>query len=431
MAQVLVEQSPIFKAVLLECEQVLAKVPENPSWSIIEELSKNAESSNVYQAEYSQPLCTAIQLGLVVLWKSWGLTPNAVVGHSSGEIAAAYAAGFISLQDAIIVAYYRGYFTAKLAKSKPKGCMCAVGLDQGRAQALLESFEGRVQLAAINSPTSCTFSGDQNAIKEILRMCKQTDTFCRELRVDMGKIAHHFVLPKKTLTDILPAYHSKHMLPVATSYEKALKDVVESRLESSTNCDMFSSVSGRKLDLEECLPAYWIQNMVSTVQFTKALTECLNSNPDTFMVLEVGPHPALKGPVQESLQNMGKESINYYHSCMREKNDMETLLESAGSMIAHGISLRTSQINARMTMSDVYQSAYEFGNTLTNLPSYQWDHTNSFWTESNVSRKIRQRQFPRHQLLGSRYVEDLPSCPNWRCLLMLKEVPWLMELKVF
>lgn len=191
MGSILLHQSALFKAVLHECERLLASLPDKPAWSIIEELSKPSEESNICKSTYSQPLCTALQLGLVVLWKSWGLVPNAVLGHSSGEIAAAYAAGVLSLRDAIVIAYYRGLCLGNIAatsSSAPssKGSMCVVGLDRASAQTLLERSADRVQLAALNSPTSCTLSGDRDAIDKIIGICKKEGTFCRELRVDMG-----------------------------------------------------------------------------------------------------------------------------------------------------------------------------------------------------------------------------------------------------
>ena len=190
MGRTLIAHSPLFKAVLHECERILASLPDKPAWSIVEELSKTTEVSNVHQSTYSQPLCTALQLGLVVLWKSWGLVPSSVLGHSSGEIAAAYAAGILSLRDAIVIAYYRGLCLGSIAStssnSGSKGGMCAVGLGVESAQALLEEFGNRLQLAAVNSPTSCTLSGDREAVEEVIHICKKSGTFCRALRVDIG-----------------------------------------------------------------------------------------------------------------------------------------------------------------------------------------------------------------------------------------------------
>ncbi|KAI9718693.1 MAG: Type I Iterative PKS [Candelaria pacifica] len=413
MGKTLIDQSSIFKGVMLTCEQLLRALPDKPTWSIIDELAKDGESTNVYQSAYSQPLCTALQLGLVVLWRSWGLVPVAVVGHSSGEIAASYATGMISLRDAIVTAYYRGLHlsnaTSTSSSKRPRGGMCAVGLGEEDAVRILEGFRGRVQLAAVNGPTSCTLSGDKDAIELLVKDFTQAKIFCRELRVDM-------------------AYHSHHMLSAACRYERALQDAKVSFPTSPTTCDMFSSVTGRLMDLTKCLPLYWKQNMVSTVRFSAALTACIRDHPELSMVFEVGPHSALKAPTIETLRNLGRESVQYFNSCLRGKNDFESLLDSAGGMLAGGAPLNSGSINARGEIDDLH-CKYVSGNTLTDLPSYQWDHSNPFWAESKISRNIRYREFPRHQLLGSRYSEAIQFRPSWRNLLMLKEVPWLTKLK--
>lgn len=190
MGKSLLDGSSLFKATILQCDRVLGSLPDPPSWSIMDELCKDKHATNVYAAEYSQPLCTALQLGILAMFKSWGLQPDAVVGHSSGEIAAAYAAGLISLPDAVTSAYYRGLTSSKGADKAclmgPKGAMCAVGVGEDSASEMLQGLSDRIQLAAINSPTSCTISGDRDAIKELLDVCKERGTFCRELRVDVG-----------------------------------------------------------------------------------------------------------------------------------------------------------------------------------------------------------------------------------------------------
>ena len=186
MGMSLIRNSPLFLAVMRECDRHLSELPDRPCWSIIDELLKPQDVSNVHRAEYSQPLCTALQLGLVMLFGSWGLTPDAVIGHSSGEIAAAYAADNISLRDAIVTSYYRGLVLGTASHDLP-GAMCAVGLDHHEAETLIHDYAGRVQIAAVNSATSCTLSGDRDAIKEIVEVLVQKKTFCRELRVDQGK----------------------------------------------------------------------------------------------------------------------------------------------------------------------------------------------------------------------------------------------------
>lgn len=219
------------------------------------------------------------------------------------------------------------------------------------------------------------------------------------------------------------------MLPLAARYDSKLAQATVTPLLKNTRCIMYSSVYGRKIDASECVRSYWKQNMISTVNFQAALGECIRGHPNAAMIIEIGPHSALKGPVQESLHMLGKSGITYLPTCMRGQQDFETLLSSAGVMIGIGLPLQVSNINARGNVEGLHY-CYEPGKTLPDAPSYQWNHSQGFWAESRVSRNVRLRKFPRHQLLGSRYVDDIPNCPSWRNRLMLKELPWLQELKV-
>ncbi|MCJ1388250.1 hypothetical protein MMC18_001095 [Xylographa bjoerkii] len=408
MGKALIENSRMFSTIIEECENALAALHDRPSWSLREELLKSADCSNIYKAAYSQPLCTALQIGLVTLWKHWGLTPMAVVGHSSGEIAAAYTAGFISLRDAMVIAFYRGLYLRCLNGSY-NGAMCAVGLGKSDSQTLLEPFGDRVQLAAVNSPTSCTLSGDKDGIQQIVTMCEEEKIFCRVLRSEI-------------------AYHSHHMSHVAGPYERALSNAKVRPLSSGPECDMFSSVTGQQLRSKDCLPSYWKENMVSRVEFSAALRGYLGSSGEDSLFVEIGPHPALKGPAQETICSTGRDSVTYLHSCLRGKNGFETLLESAGALIARGLKLKTANINAREIVAG-RKVRHHSGTVLTDVPTYSWDHKTPFWAESRISRNVRFRKTLRHELLGSPYLEDIPSHPSWRNLLMLKEVPWLVKIR--
>lgn len=191
MGKQLLQSSLLFQSVIAECDRALQMLHDGPSWNIAEELVKPKGESQLTKASFSQPMCTALQIGLVEIWKSWGITPAAVVGHSSGEVAAAYASGFLSLRDAIVVAYYRGLYLGENAPIKqegPKGAMCAVGLGEAECAPLLKKYKGRVALAAVNSPSSSTLSGDADAIQNVVAECAENGTFCRALRVDMGKL---------------------------------------------------------------------------------------------------------------------------------------------------------------------------------------------------------------------------------------------------
>ncbi|MCJ1283507.1 hypothetical protein MMC26_002837 [Xylographa opegraphella] len=408
MGKALIESSRLFSRIIDECEDALTALHDGPSWSLKEELLKPADCSNIYKASYSQPLCTALQLGLVALWKHWGLTPKAVVGHSSGEIAAAHAAGLISLRDAMVIAFYRGLYLRCLNGSY-KGAMCAVGLGEKDSNTLLEGFGNRVQLAAVNSPTSCTLSGDDDAVQQIAMLCEKEKIFCRSLRSEI-------------------AYHSHHMTHVAQAYEKALRDADIAPQPSSTECDMFSSVTGQQVKAKDCSPMYWKENMISTVEFCSALRACVSSAGEDYIFVEIGPHPALRGPAQETVRSTGRANVNYFHSCLRGEGGFQTLLESAGALIASGLELNTANINAKESEHG-QKVNYHYGTVLTDVPIYSWDHKTPFWAESRISRNIRFRKTLRHELLGSLYSEDVPLRPSWRNHLMLKEVPWLVKIK--
>lgn len=158
---------------------------------IVDELLKPAESSRVNVAELSQPLCTAIQVALFNKLQAARVRPAAVVGHSSGEIAAAYATGAISFEAAIIAAYYRGFVTTQQVL---EGAMAAVGL--GRKDASKFLVDG-VVVACENSPSSVTISGDEEKVLEVITKVKSEspDTLARLLKVDMAYHSRTFATP--------------------------------------------------------------------------------------------------------------------------------------------------------------------------------------------------------------------------------------------
>lgn len=187
MGCMLIDQSPLFRSVLEECDNVLRSLPDGPQWSIIEELTRDQSESKINEAEYSQPLCTTLQIAIFLLLRSWGIRSDAVVGHSSGEICSAFAAGNITMRDAIITAYYRGLVLATKSPNEAQGAMCAVGLGEEHCLELLRGFDDRVQLAAINSPCSCTVSGDLTTIQTVIDLCAERGHFCRRLKVNRGE----------------------------------------------------------------------------------------------------------------------------------------------------------------------------------------------------------------------------------------------------
>jgi acyl transferase domain-containing protein len=193
MAKELMEDYPTFDRDIAALNDVLQSLPDAPSWDIKPELIKVGPMSFLRKAAYAQPLVTAVQIALVNLLRSWGISPAAVVGHSSGEMAAAYAAGAITAEEAIIIAYYRGQVTRKVTS---QGGMVAVGL--GREEVTPFLTKGAV-IACENSDSSVTLSGDEEALNSVCEAIKgdNPDVFVRKLQVEMAyhsrRFSHAFI----------------------------------------------------------------------------------------------------------------------------------------------------------------------------------------------------------------------------------------------
>jgi len=184
MGKELMEDYAVFRDVISEMEEVLAQLPQPCPWSIKDELLKPKETSQIYRAEFSQPLCTAVQVGLVEVLASAGIRPKAVVGHSSGEIAAAYASGAINAKQAIKIAYHRGQITKK--QTRPGG-MAAIGL--GRND-VAEYLVNGVVIACENSHNSTTISGDEKELDTVLAKIMEGKPGVLTRRLPVG-IAYH------------------------------------------------------------------------------------------------------------------------------------------------------------------------------------------------------------------------------------------------
>ena len=184
MGKELLEKYPTFAATIESLDAVLAALPEAPSWTIKDALLRPAAASKVNEAALAQPLCPAIQVGIVKLLHKWGIAPRAVVGHSSGEIAAAFAAGFLTEAQAIMV-----------SEISSDGCMVAVGMNADRGDQIIEELGLRDQIcvACVNSPESITMSGASHGIQSLIKHLEKTGTFARRLLTG-GRGYHSFLM---------------------------------------------------------------------------------------------------------------------------------------------------------------------------------------------------------------------------------------------
>ncbi|KAI0910920.1 ketoacyl-synt-domain-containing protein [Ustulina deusta] len=266
-------------------------------WDIIDELRRPEGETNIHSPLYSQSLCTALQIALADLLRSFGVRPHIVVGHSSGEIAAAYSIGILEHESAIKLAYCRGQAVDRLgATFERRGAMLAAGLSEDEASRHIASClrsnpQWEVAIACINSPSSVTLAGDEIAINALETRLKVDGVFVRKLRVSV-------------------AYRSPHMEKASSDYRRSIRVLRSSKFEGDRPPAMISSVTGRPVTAGQLLdPGYWVRNMVSPVLFKQAVINLLSApeserSCEFLDVLEIGPHSALQGPFQDIVTSL-------------------------------------------------------------------------------------------------------------------------------
>ncbi|OQD60396.1 hypothetical protein PENPOL_c024G00628 [Penicillium polonicum] len=411
----LLENVPMVSDCITRLDRSLQELPteHRPVWSLREELVKDKSSSRIGEAAFSQPLCTAVQIALVQLLRAANLKLTAVVGHSSGEIAAAYAAGYLNEGDAIRIAYYRGWsLQYATGQAGQKGAMMAAGTSFEDAKELCEmpSLENRICVAASNSSASVTISGDADAIEEVREIFEDEKKFARLLKVDK-------------------AYHSHHMLSCAAPYIAAVRKCgVAIQCPPSGSATWISSVYGDSIDNvnDNIADTYWINNMVKPVLFSQAVTYAVGALGPFDMALEIGPHPALKGPAMQTIQEVSGQTLPYTGTLNRGKNDSEAFSSTLGAL---WIALGESVVDfARFEMKTMQKQSIP--QLIKGLPSYSWDHDRVYWHESRSSTAIRTEREPFHPLLGVKCPDGTDNELRWRNYLHPREVPWLAHHQV-
>ncbi|KAF1830190.1 hypothetical protein BDW02DRAFT_633855 [Decorospora gaudefroyi] len=392
----LLKSNPTFRTSIRSLDKYLQDTLEEdaPSWSIEGELLKPGKKSRLSLAEFAQPLCTAVQVALVDTLRSVGIEADAVVGHSSGEIAAAYAAGALTAGEAIVAALYRGIVANK--QSRP-GAMAALGMSVAETERFLIPQTG---IACDNSPRSATISGDAHKIDEVLTAIRahRPDTLARKLQVDK-------------------AYHSYHMAEIGDIYNSFIEHKV---VEKGLSKLFFSSVESKLLDKSTLLGSrYWQKNLESPVLFNGAVAGLLRHFfGQELILLEIGPHSALAGPLTQIMSET-PNSARYIPTLVRNQNSAENFLSTVGKLFTFQIPI------------DV-KALFPHGSCLSDLPRYPFNHGESgHWFESRLSKEFRQRKHAHHDILGARVVESTDLEPAWRNLLHVDyNTTWIKEHKV-
>ncbi|KAL9012268.1 MAG: hypothetical protein Q9173_002960 [Seirophora scorigena] len=404
---------PIFNQAMIDADQQLQE------WG---ELARDSKTSRLGEPAFSQPICTALQIAIVKLLRSWNIVPAAVIGHSSGEIAAAFCSGAISDVHALRIAYLRGLsISRRECNGEKEEAMMAVGLSDANVQEYLkpsttEGGQSFISIGCINSPRNVTLSGTRPQLVALQQNLISDGVFARLLPVNC-------------------AYHSESMAMVGTDYLQLLRSCPSSPAASMTST-MISSISGGTVSTQELRSEdYWVRNLISPVRFADAIQKLFESNPRTkahtkessitppdFLV-EVGPSATLRTSIRENLAGIGRTNdIGYGSILVKGSPAVDTAMHLAGSLHSRGCPVDLLHINCLGLESQP--------RLLTDLPGYPFDHSQKYWIESRLSKNFRFRQHDEHELLGTAVIDWNPLDARWRKILKPSENEWMADHKV-
>lgn len=390
------------------------------TWSVANLLLRQDSVTDIDDPEYSQAMTTAVQMALYDLLQVLGIKAALVVGHSSGEIAAAYASGALSLSAACKVSYFRGKCASTLKSStKSPGAMMSVNLPEEKMRDVIKHFAGEKHgilcIACINSPYNVTISGNETAIDAIQVTLTSQKVHTRKLNTGV-------------------AYHSPCMDQIAQQYAKYIGDLSQGT-EGGKRPVMISSISGENVRslADVCTPKYWVENMLSPVQFSKAMSIVSSAlgkkrtrklgvpKVEAEDVVEIGPHSALRRPVVDCLEHYGvTQAKTRYHSTLsRHGPAIQAVLNLVGELYTRGYPVNIQKAN------EIGHDPLVDLQLLTDIPSYPFDHSRRYWHESAIGRHSRVRATGRHELLGVPVSDWNPLEPRWRKFFDLADMPWI------
>lgn len=381
---------------------------------------KEESASLLNNPEYSQPTCLALQIALTDLLESLHVYPTTVFGHSSGEIAAAYAMGAVSQESALRIAFSRGTVTKILQSRQGRDAegMMAIALSEQDAMSYLNRHfkpDARIWIGCINSPKNVTITGSDCHIDYLKKILDEEGVFARKLKVDVS-------------------YHCPNMQEVALIYEKLVQNL-EPRNLSYAAPTMVSTVTGQVISAKALRQSdHWVSNLVSPVQFLSAINQAFGKGsrkaPLGFgegsrkkpldFVLEIGPHSTLQGPLREIFQGINKEKLEYASMLVRGKSAADTMPAAMASLFCLGYPVDLNLVNSR-------GNSLTQGRLLTSLPSYPFDRSKKYWLEGRISKNARFSEFPHHDLLGMRDPDWNPLEAKWKSVISAAKRPWVED----
>ncbi|MCP3097313.1 SDR family NAD(P)-dependent oxidoreductase [Myxococcus sp. K15C18031901] len=387
MGRELMAREPVFRDALIQVDQSLRPLL---GWSVLDELSADEQRSRLGEIDINQPVLFAVEVALTALWRSWGVEPDAVMGHSMGEVVAAHVAGALSLEDACLIICHRSRLMRTLGGRG--ATMALVDLSAQEAEEAIRPWRDRLWVGGLNGPRSQVLSGTPEALQEAVAALGQRGVFTRWVKMDV---------------------------PSHTPLVEAICRELEGRIGGITpragQVPLCSTVTGQLIDGAKLDAAHWGSNLRLPVRFEAASRTLLASEHRVFV--EVSPHPVLLPALEQTVRATDTEGL-YLASLRRGEDERQTMLASLGALYATG---------HRVAWSRLYPSQGQ----LVPLPAYPWQRER-FWMEP-VSRASRAgRASTAHPLLGERI--DLSAHGEgsrlWQVQLGPKHLPLLADHRV-
>ena len=373
MGKELLEKEAIFRNTVMQCDEIWQRYA---NWSLLTLFSESS-GEPMSDPQHAQPANFVLQVALTELLASYGVSPQAVIGHSVGELAAAYVTGTLSLEEALRLTWYRSQLQQHVAG---EGAMLAVGLPVAEVERYLTPD---LSIAAINSPVSTTLAGDPDALQRIAERLTARDVFNRYLKVHV-------------------AYHSYQMEPLATEFISRLQDLAA----GAPDLPLYSTVTGERVAPGEQTCEYWWRNARRPVLLQRTLQRMFEDGYRSF--LEIGPHPVLAQSIKECLQEAGIEGVTF-SSLKRKQPEVGSLLLTVADLYTYGIGIN-------------WQRAYLQGNRVK-LPPYPWEKE-PLWAETEEARADRIGGKHEHPLIER--VLGVPD-PTWQGELSTFHHPYLSD----
>lgn len=381
MGRELYDHNATYRKAVEACDAIFRDLS---GWSILDEMLADEKDSKITATEIAQPANFMIQVGLTAMWRAQGIEPGAIVGHSVGEISAAYAAGVLSLEDAVKVSYERSRI---LKKAAGYGKMLAVGVSMEKCIELLATLtQDNASIAAVNGPSLVTLSGDGDALEKISAYLTQQGEFNRFLQVEM-------------------AYHSMFLEHLKPEIRISLADLHP----VMPLVPLYSTVTGELTDTASYDAEYWCDNIREPVYFAQAMASLLRDGHRVF--LEIGPHPVLSSAIKECCQQQNIKPQTFA-SLRREQPEQHTF-----NMALAGLYTAACQID--------WQHLYPSDSIYIKLPTYPWQRE-TYWHEDEDSITDR-TGMPLHPLLDRRLSGPRPV---WQSAVNRQFLPFLDDHQV-